>query len=543
MNAIAAKLGRLTGWRRLLVAALLGCLAAFAMPPADLWAAFIVAMTAMVWLLDGASAGGVSRGRALRRAFGVGWAFGFGYFLVGLVWVAEAFLVDADQFAWMIPFAVTALPAGLAVFWGAGTALAMLSWRPGPGRIFALAAALAATEWLRGHIFTGFPWNAPGYAVAGLAPLSQLAALVGVYGLSLFVVLVAATPALLADRPARAVPRISVVVAAMLLVAAGWAFGDRRLAGARDGDAGAPMLRIVQPSIPQRDKWKPELRAEIFARYLALSNKPTAQAPGGLRDIDVLIWPESAIPFLLEERPDALRAVASLLPDGTVLITGAIRREATGTAVDARSRLYNSVLVLDDAASVRGRYDKWHLVPFGEYLPFERWLEPLGFRQLVTVPLSFSFGEGPETLEVDGLPPVGPLICYEAIFPGRVADPGRRPGWLLNVTNDAWFGTSMGPYQHFAQARFRAIEEGLALVRAANTGISGIVDPYGRVERRLGLNQTGVIDGPLPRALEPTVYSRIGDWGLLALVIAAWALARGLPAPNGREPPTPSRVG
>ncbi|MEG9883330.1 MAG: apolipoprotein N-acyltransferase [Hyphomicrobiales bacterium] len=516
MNKVAHRLAGLANRRRFMLSVVLGGLSALAMPPSSLWPVLFIAMPAVVWSLDGIAMRTKRRLSAMGSAFATGWAFGFGYFAVGLYWIAAAFLVDPAHYAWMIPFVVTALPAGLALFWGGGLALAMASWSSGASRLYILAADLTLAEWLRGHILTGFPWNTLGYAVSSLDCLSQLAAYIGLYGLSFLVIFVAASPTIVTDGGPgkRRWPSLAIAV---FLALGGWIVGARRLNAAQHNAAcNTPRVRIVQPNIAERDKENPYLRRAIFERMLALSAKRTAQAPGGLLDVDILVWPESALPFFVKEKPEALKAIAALLPAGTILVTGALRREASNSG---RIHVFNSILVIDSTGEVTGHYDKRHLVPFGEYLPLAHWLEPLGLHQLVSVMPGFSKGQTPAPLNLGGTSLVRALICYEAIFPHPSGKTGARLDWLVNVTNDAWFGPSAGPYQHFAQVRLRAIEEGLALVRAANTGISAIIDPYGRIVSRLDLGEAGIIDGPVPCPLELTLYSRFGGYIPLLLVI------------------------
>jgi apolipoprotein N-acyltransferase len=284
-----------------------------------------------------------------------------------------------------------------------------------------------------------------------------------------------------------------------------------------------------------------------MARYLRLSDRKTGPASHGVHDATILIWPESAFPFFLTREPEALAQIAAMLPKNTVLIPGAVR--APETAGPGRvPHAYNSIYVIDGEGSILSVYDKVHLVPFGEYLPFQPWLESLGLRQLTKVG-GFLSGTRRRAMDIPGAPRALPLICYEIIFPGNVVPPGERPGWLVNLTNDGWFGYSTGPYQHFQQARVRAIEEGLPLVRAANTGISAVVDPLGRVVRALPLATEGVLDAALPQAIEPTLYARAGDW--IAVFLAGLALifvaGRRLRKPqrlqlDGRAPTIPGRA-
>jgi len=303
----------------------------------------------------------------------------------------------------------------------------------------------------------------------------------------------------------------------LVLFFALFGFGGWRLANSEAAFVPGVSLRIVQPNIKQSEKWKPENASRIFSRYLELSDIATSPKNMGIADATHIIWPESALPFLLDERQDVLSAIAAILPDKATLITGGIRRTRSD---DQNSTYYNSVFTLNGSGKITGRYDKFHLVPFGEKLPFEEWLNKLGLRQMVTLPGSFASGPGPVTMAVAGAPAMSPLICYEAIFPGQVTAKDSRPGWIVNVTNDGWFGETAGPYQHLQQVRVRAIEEGLPVVRAANTGISAIIDPYGRILQQLDLGRSGVIDGSLPVALEPTFFSKWGNNIFFLMILA-----------------------
>jgi apolipoprotein N-acyltransferase len=515
MERIALAIAGLTGWRRLAAAFVAGAVSALALAPVDAVPVLFLTLPAFVWLLDGAA--GHARARRLRLGAALGWWFGFGYFLAGLWWIGAAFLVDGEQFAWALPLAVTILPAGLALFWALGGGVAALLWRSGWRRILVLAAAMAAVEWLRGHILTGFPWNALGQALAPTTVMMQSAALVGLWGLTLAAFVIFAAPAALwprrtgSERGARLF-----VAAAALLLAAHAGYGALRLAGAAADADEPPRIRIVQPSIDQSERWQAANADEIVARYLRLSADPGDDGRG-LAGTAVLVWPESAFPFLLSDRPDVLAAIADLLPEGTTLLTGAVRavNEADPYGGDA----FNSVLLIDDTGTIAAAYDKVHLVPFGEYLPFGDTLRSLGLRQLVALPEGFIPGAARMMLALPGLPPVAPLICYEIIFPGAAVPGGPRPGWILNLTNDAWFGATPGPYQHLAQSRLRAVETGLPVVRAANSGISAIIDAYGSVRKSLPLEAVGVIDGTLPGVASLTVYTQVGDVLFLACLV------------------------
>jgi len=523
---------QLTGAKRAALAASAGALSVLAFAPVHGWPVLFVSFGLLVWLLDGCHARHAELRPRLQCAGLAGFWFGFGYFLTGLYWIAEAFLVEPWRHGWLIPFVMTLLPGGMALFFAAAAALAMLLWLPGAARVFALAIAFGLAEFARGHVLTGLPWNLIGYGLAATAATMQLAAVLGVYALSLLAVLLFASPlAIFAPEGSGLAQRKGAGLLALVLLLAfllGIVWGERRLAGDDLATTGV-RLRIVQADVDQANKWRPENSAEIFNDYLDLT-KSGGGSPG-LNGIGLVIWPETAVPFLLAESSDALLAIGDLLPEGTTLLVGAVRlgeeRDAQGRLTSRR--IYNSLLVIDDKAQILGTYDKIHLVPFGEYLPFQDFMERLGIMQLTGVRGGFSPGSRPRLLSIPGAPPASPLICYEIIFPDDVTDKETRPGWLLNVTNDAWFGTSAGPHQHFHQAELRAVEQGLPVVRAANTGISAIIDPYGRVVAELGLGKEGVVDGLLPQALPPTPFAR---WGrlieglVLALAIAGWLSLR-----------------
>jgi apolipoprotein N-acyltransferase len=504
------------GWTRYLIALGAGAIGALSMPPFGVFPALAVAMTLAVWLLDGA-AHGLSRisWATTRSAAAIGWWFGFGYFVASLWWLGAAFLVEPDAFAWALPLGVLGLPAGLALFTALGFALARLIWSSGAARVLALAGGLGVSEWLRGVVLTGFPWNEFGMALAQNLYLAQIASVVGLYGLNLLAVAIAAAPATIATgvRPGE---RWGAPVAALAALAGLAAFGALRLSAGETALVPGVKLRIMQPNLPQDSKFRPENRDEIMRRYLTISDRATSPERSGVVDITHLIWPESAFPFVLARDQTALAQIAALLPPGAQLITGAVRASDPLPGENTR-RYFNAIQVIGDDGVVLDSADKVHLVPFGEYLPLSGLLSRLGLRQFVHVPGAFEPGTRLKALQVAGLPIVAPLICYEAIFPDAVIPEGERPGLLLNVTNDAWFGQTPGPHQHFAQARLRSIEQGLPLVRAANSGISAVIDPYGRIVGLLPLGVDGVLDTGLPSSIHETVYASYG--GALALVL------------------------
>ena len=514
----------LAGWRRWTAAFGLGALAALALPPAYALPLLVPAFVGLMWLVDDSP--------GPRRAFADGWWFGFGHSLAGLYWIFNAFIVDAPQFGWMAPFAVAGIAAGVALYPAAVAALARLAfaWRaPGAsGRVLVLAALWTAAEWLRGWLLTGFSWNLIGSVWVISDAMIQLAAVTGVYGLSLVTVAAAAMPAALTGATAggrRWLPAIAAAVALALV----WAGGALRLASAGDEAVAGVRLRLVQPNIPQNLKWQRELRRGHVVNQLRMSTQPPAPDAGPAAAPTHVIWAETAVPFVLADNPSLIAALAGAAPLGGLIIVGAPR--ATPAGMEPR-RLWNSLFALDSVGRITATYDKFHLVPFGEYVPFRGILD---IPKLTVGRQDFSPGPGLRTFALAGLPPVSPLICYEVIFPGRVADAAVRPGWLLNLTNDAWFGRSSGPYQHFAAARLRAVEEGLPLVRVANTGISGVIDAYGRARHALGLGRAGVIDSTLPAAIAATPYARYGD-GITAIMLLMALVAGFLLTPGrGRE--------
>ena len=509
LAALKNRLGGLTGWRRMAAAGGLGVLGASALPPLYMLPLLIPAFTGLVWLVESAP--------GPRRASSAGWWFGFGHGVAGFYWIVFPFTVDAPQYGWMAPFALGGMAVGMALFPAAAAWLSRLAFdtgRLGPaGRVVVFGALWTAAEWARGEVLTGFPWNLMGTVWVVSDAMIQLAAVTGVYGLSLLAVVTAAMPATLAETGAPGGGRRRgwvPVAAAFLVLGAVWFGGQTRLAAPGNETVPGVRLRLVQPNIPQALKWRRDLRAGHVLKQLEMSRRP---APSGQPPTHI-IWAETSVPYFLAGEPGLMVALARAAPPGGLIIIGAPRAEASE---GSPKRLFNALQAIDSEGRVRGTYDKFHLVPFGEYVPFR---DIVNIGKLTAGRQDFSPGPGVRTLVLKGLPPVSPLICFEVIFPGRVADPHDRPQWLLNLTNDAWFGSSSGPYQHFAAARLRAVEEGLPLVRVANTGISGVIDAYGRVLHRLELGRAGIIDSPLPSALaRGTPFSRWGHW-ITGLIIA-----------------------
>jgi apolipoprotein N-acyltransferase len=508
----------LSGWRRFLFAFATGALSALSFAPWGLFPLLLFSFAALVLLIDGAQ----SHSRPVRSAAVAGWAYGFGQFLVGLYWVAYAFLVDPLEHAWQLPFIAIIFPGGLALFQLAACAVASRFWRGGYARVFLFATCYAAAEWLRGNILTGFPWNIPGYGWGASLAVLQTVAFIGVYGLSLLTILFGASIALLFDGPrAWRVP-----AAFALLFALMWIGGIYRLNTTHVGDVPNVHLRLVQPNVPQDEKYIRDRRLTHWRELVQLS-----LAPGNGPAPTHVIWPEAAPPFLLSRELGALQDITVITGANRVLMTGTVR--ATRTPGE-QPHFFNSFDIFGPGGTLIATYDKFHLVPLGEYVPMRKIMEPLGLSKLVNIPGSFDAGDGPHTYDIPGAPPVGPLICYEILFPGEVTAE-RRPSWLVNVTDDSWFGpsSSAGPKQHLLVARIRAIEEGLPVARDANTGVTAIIDPLGRIAARIPANEIGFLDAPLPKSLPKTYFVSFRGWAFLLLLIASFTAAF-LPSSNRR---------
>ncbi len=478
---LAEKIGALRGWRQLLLAFAAGALLATVQVPWSFPPAYFLAIPVLFRLHRGAP--------DKRRAALLGWMAGLAYFGLTLSWLVEPFMVEARTQGWMAPFALFFMAAGLALFWALAFGLARR------GSIAGFAGLWMLAELVRSYIFTGFAWGliAQGWIDT---PLIQSAALVGVHGLGLLSVV----GVLLLARGTRGAVALGLGVFALL-----WGYGIIRESRPVYERETPFTVRLVQPNAAQELKWLPEFQPVFFDRQLALT------AEGDSRP-DLVIWPEAAVPFLPDTRPD-LRARMAAAAKGSRIAFGARRRDEAG-------RWFNALFLLDPAGEIVARYDKQHLVPFGEYIPLSGLLEKTGIGWLKGLTgTGFSAGDGPVVIKALPVPAFVPLICYEAVFPQDVQVAGQRAEWLLQITNDAWFGKFSGPYQHLAQARIRAIEQGLPLARAANTGVSAVIGPYGRIRAMLPLNVAGKVDAPLPAPLEPTLYSRTQDWGILAVLL------------------------
>ncbi len=508
-----------------------GAVSVLAMAPFHFWPVLFFTLPVLFWSLDSTAD---AAGPAWRSAAWRGWAFGFGYHLAGLYWIGFSFLVQAERFAVLMPFAISGLTAALGLF----VALAAVvyararPWLPTElSRIIALALVIMVAEWLRGHILTGFPWNVLGYALTMPLPLMQWAGLIGIYGLTAVTVISLTTPLVVLAAGSTSTPRLTrpwsmILLATVAPLAFATLYGVWQLNLHPTALDTSVRLRLVQPSFSQKDKFVESKRGEIFLRHLALSGKPPEPGANGAPSgrPTHIVWPEAAIPFFARRNRKALAGFDNALPDDVRVIAGTFRINVPPNVPNERIkayRVFNTAMVFGGDGAVKSHYDKIHLVPFGEYLPVQQVLEAFGLENLTRSAGGLEPGKAPRQLmRVAGLPPVEMLICYEASFPGEVAQGPKRPGIMINLTNDAWFGVTTGPYQHFHQTRLRAVEQGVAMLRSANTGISAIVDPMGRILSRLELNEIGVIDGALPRAIRAPVYALYGHLVELAMLLA-----------------------
>lgn len=524
-----------SGWKRRCIAFVAGACGALSLPPIGFFPALSMILVPLVWLLDGCSSPKLRqfKNSGFIEAWEIGWFAGFGYFVAGLWWLGVAFFVEADQFAWALPFGVIGLPAVLACFTGVGTVLAKFFWYPGSSRVLALCVGLGLAEWARGYLFTGFPWNSFGMALGSNLVLAQSASLIGLHGLTLLAVFIFASPATLLDHYGQRIYwRSPILISAFSLFLILIVFGVTRVSYNQSSNVDGISLRLVQPNVAQDDKFRLENREAIMSRYIELSSADRSGVFASSSPTHIF-WPESPFPFVLGRDARALSQISALLNGQAHLVTGAARAEPRSPSLPGEApgtAYFNSIQVVGPQGSILESYDKVHLVPFGEYIPFASLMDVIGLRQFVQIPGGFEPGVSRHLMAVPRLPPVFPLICYEAVFPSVLeAELRQHAGLIINVTNDGWFGNTPGPYQHFAQARLRAIELGLPLIRVANTGISAIIDPYGRVIGSLPMGVAGVIDSDLPASIRPTVFSawpRLSLLACFACLFAAYLISR-----------------
>jgi len=495
----------LHGWRAILLCFVSGALTALAFAPYEYWFLLPVTLPVFYLLLEAAP--------ARRHGWWRGFFFGYGYFMAGTYWIANALLVDAAQFGWLYPISIAGLSAVMALWFGV---FGWLFWWRRSGAPFAdllrFIVLWVLVEYLRTLGIFGFPWNLLGYAAFASQAVVQLSSLVGTFGLSLLVLLLALLPVVWLRHGISEQARMVYTASSLIALIMAYGYGVARVPS--EVALTETRLRVVQPNIPQNQKWTQAGRLESLKLHAQLSRM---QSEAGVPPT-ILIWSETAMPFTVFDDSPWPSRLAELIPPRGMLLTGAVRADDRGSSL----KLWNSMLAIDAAGTLRRSYDKHQLVPFGEFVPLRNLL-PL--QKITNGGSDFERGSGPQTLALDDLPPFSPLICYEVIFPWLAVDPHARPEWLLNVTNDAWYGDAPGPYQHYAMTRMRAIEQGLPIVRAANTGISAVIDPYGQPVRYLPLQTRGIIDQALPRPIAAPLYARFGEVPCLGMLLTLWLLS------------------
>ena len=517
MSSLALYIGELRGFRAYALAFLSGALSVLTFAPFHFLLLLPVCLCVLVWQLDGC--------RSFRHTLAIAWAFSAGFYGIGWHWIGHSVFVSAPGHVfYLIPLTGYLLVVAPLFFIIACVVVRRFLWSEGLPRLLAFAAMLALADWVRGHFMAdGLPWNLWGNTLTASLPWAQAASLVGVYGLSLVSVAIALVPALFGDgrreaQTANKRTRSLVSGFAVVFAVAAWLWGAHYIDSAPEQEGIA--VRIVQPNINQRDKLERNNINEMANVMLRLSFRPEDYE--NFPEPDVIIWPEVAIPVVIEDEGLLLEYLEKYLSSGSRLIAGSYRYEENSTGLQS----YNSLVVLDDNAVLEEYYDKQHLVPFGEYLPYEVFFEKTGLRTLAKAG-GFDAGTGSRMLELGELPDAAALICFEIIFSGDILTRGERPDWLVNVSNDAWFGNSIGPWQHLDQAAIRAIEEGLPVARSTNTGVSAMIDSRGRILAKLEIGERGVLDVRLPPPGPPTVFSRVGDVPMFAatfllLLLSMW---------------------
>lgn len=509
------RLRHLNGWRGLAVSFLAGMLAVLALAPFHFWPIWILSLAVLLWRLDGDRRGP----KPMRRSFLTGFLFGMGYFLAGTYWVGFAFINRGPEFAALIPVALPLFAAMLAAFWGVAGSIYARFAQNTEWRVLSFAAVFALTEWLRGHIFSGLPWNLPAYTWPAGGAVSQAASWLGVYGLSFLTLLMFAAPAMLVTRNL-GVRRLLPGLSGFALLCVLFFAGGLRLMSTAVPDVENVRLRIAHSNITQGEKWGEGGDDIARDRYMNLTTQP------GLDQVTHVLWPEGALPIYMLEDGQTLSRLGAALNDGPALIAGINRRARAG-----EETVYHNALAAmrfeGGELSVDALYDKVLLVPFGETIPLAALISAIGFDEFAR--LQFTPGPRAIVADIPGLPSMMPLICYEAIFPHFWQSTADRPEWFFNLSNDAWFGDTSGPRQHLVQSRYRSIEAGIPLVRSASRGFSGVVDPLGRMPVMIQPDAEGAFDVTLPRALAATPYSIYGDflfWVMVLSVIAGLAMQR-----------------
>ncbi len=490
-----------------------GGISTFAFAPFNFIIAALVGFSAILLITDGI--------KEKKEIFKISWCFGFGHFLIGLYWISISLLVDVAKFAWLIPFSISLIPALAACYIGLAilfTNLIAIKLQLNKSKkILLLAIIWVFFEYIRSNfIFGGFPWNQIGYIFMFNLEISQLASIVGIYGLSILAIIICCLPSLFIkikdEKLSFVLAKESYLILFSCLIVLGlsWIYGSHLLN--KPNYQKSIKLRLVQPAIKQENKWDQRSRYKSFMENIILSKQP------GLEEIDYLIWSESAVPYIIDKDNEILlKEISKAIPSKGFLITGGLRAEFKDQNLKEINKVWNSIFIIDSVGNIINSYDKHRLVPFGEYIPFAQFLPFIS--KITDGAVGFSTGNGPQTIKVsDNLPSFSPLICYEVIYTDKIIDKNNPPQFFVNLTNDAWFGNSSGPYQHFAMARMRAIEYGIPLVRVANTGISAIIDSHGRIIKQKNLGEKGIVDVELKVNSNHSTYGQNDSNYLLMLV-------------------------
>lgn len=530
--ALKQFLDQLSFRNKVLASFLLGVFSTLAMPPVALWPILFVTFPLFIWLIDGLlfaqspNSETPSKRKKLKQVFLLSWGFGFGYFVVSLYWLGSSFLVEPEKFAWLLPFAVTLLPLFLGLFYAIPLALASLFWTKGAERLLLFSCVIFSGDWLRSHILTGFPWNLIGHSLTGQLEMMQSVTLFGLYGLSAIAALIFSTPAILFSPHTNESKGVSLVGVSPLIFSVSvliglYVFGTYRLeqAGSTKFSNDIEVV-LVQPNISQKDKVDYKKRPNALLKTIELTETlpPLDQTEAQHR---LIIWPETAIPFALNRSPTILKRLDEMLEPGSTLISGAFHVENNQDIKGTNNyQVYNSLFVINHLGEITNHYDKNHLVPFGEYLPFPQLFRKLGLKAIADERGGFKIGPKPKPVHLEKAPAFLPSICYEAIFPLSEKTITTGAKWLLNISNDGWFGNTVGPHQHLHQVRLRSVETGLPMIRSVNGGISAIFDGAGRVVEKSSLNKPSVIRVKLPKNIVLAEYILPNElWSLLILLV------------------------
>lgn len=487
------------------VAFLCGWLAVAALPPFFVWPVLLICVSVLLWLIN--------RSNSAKKSFGLGYSFGFAFFAFGLSWINNALLIEATTFGWLIPITFVASGA----FFGLFAAIpAWLCWyvRKPILQYLLFTSLFVLCEWVRSFFLTGFPWNLLGTTLAFSDTMIQLASIGGTYLLSLMVLLVAGIPFVFLNIKGLK-NRVMLLSLVAILIGGIYGFGWWRL-NKHPYEKSDVVVRLVQPAIPQSMKWNPAQLDMNLQKHIKMSQYPSDEK------INFIVWGETAFPYSLEFDDYQRSLLQYAIPEKTWLLTGGLRYKLLN---DREYEVYNSLFVVDDKTNIVDSYDKSHLVPFGEYVPLREYL-PKWARPIASAIGNFRKGNGPKVMQVEKLPKFGGLVCYEVIFPHEILNQNNRPDWLVNITNDGWYGKSAGPYQHLVATKMRAVEEGVTIVRVAGSGISALVDPVGRIIKQIGLHQEGIADVNLPKISQfTTLYSCYGNLLIVGLCLVLVVLS------------------